>query len=94
MPKYWTGWLSHKCHRNGKPTSFHYWCSGERCSDGKKTWVATITAESEKDAEKILRCHFAGVEMRFCDEVADDFTPSNRFPIENSWKEPEVDDAS
>ena len=63
-----------------------WWCSGYRCSDEAATLCALVAAEDERRAEAAVKVDWPEAEeWRFCEERADDWRPTDRFPIESEW---------
>jgi hypothetical protein len=90
MKRYWVSWCQPgedyrplTCPPN--ESVLGWWCSGEYGDDEETihTLCALIRAGSVKDAKGVILKDWpeAG-QWRFCREVAKDFSPGDRFPIE------------
>lgn len=67
------------------PSNMDYWCSGYD-SDGMPILCALIDAESDVRAREQIAAYWpetTGVNWRTWDEKPDDWTPGDRFPLEN-----------
>jgi len=87
MTRFWVSWWSSYHIKMGctKPP-FQAWISGERGwneewhDSAEVSLVAVIDAESEAQIWEGVKKHFPDYDPRFCDEVADDWQPNDRFP--------------
>ena len=64
-----------------------YWCSGYRGSDDAATMCAWVVAGSEDEANALISSEKywpEAEEWRFCNEVEDEWVPSDRFPLDKS----------
>lgn len=86
MSRFWVSWWSSNHIDDGcTAPPVQYWVSGERardddCRDYDQSMCAVIDAKSEADIWAMVKRHFPDYEARFCNLVAPDFEPSNRFP--------------
>lgn len=83
MNRYWCSWWSGYYEDEGctKP-SFQIWISGNRDRDEERDQLsicAVIDANNEEEILKAISFHFPDYEIRFIEQVADDYIPSNRF---------------
>lgn len=67
-----------------------WWKSGEAGDGSYATLCACVEAPDEEAAQAAVLKSWPPykkklVEWRFCEPVADDFTPGDRFPIESGW---------
>ena len=86
--RHWASWWSGYYQSEGctKPP-YTTWVSGERdrTNDDTKSdfsFCAVMVAHSADQCEAAIKRHYPDYEMRFCNEVADDFMPGSRFPGE------------
>lgn len=65
-----------------------WWCSGE-FGDGDDvvhTLCAVVEADTEEHAKGIIHIEWPDLgEWRFCSEVAGDWSPGDRFPLDDAW---------
>jgi hypothetical protein len=93
MIRHWVSWWSGNYQDEGcTAPPFQVWVSGSRFRDtnddrDEQSLCAVIDADSEQAIKETVAKHYPDYEMRFCNPVADDFQPSNRFPgFENRTK--------
>lgn len=85
MMRFWVSWWSGYYEDEGctKPP-FQVWISGSRNRDEERDEVslcAVVDASSEGQVWNAVKRHFPDFEMRFCDEVSNDWSPPrDRFP--------------
>lgn len=87
MKKFWVSWWHSSEDMGEFELHTPWWISGWR-EDGYASVVATVLANSEAAAEKIVRGSYdnkqVALSWRFCDEQPEDWTPFNsrfkRFP--------------
>lgn len=77
MKRFWISWYSKLEPEN---TPFDCWITGETMDEPPAfTYVGDIQAESENDAFNQVGVIFSDWKYRFCDEIAADWQPSDRF---------------
>ena len=86
MKRYWVSWWSGNYESEGcKNPPFKVWVSGsrDRKGDGDKddlSMCAVIDAPSEQVIKAALKKYYPDMEDRFCERVAGDWAPTDRFP--------------
>lgn len=86
MQRYWVSWWSGNYADEGctKPP-FRPFVSGYKDSQKDEdkdlcSFCTLMEAKSEDDIWKLVDKHYPDYEERFCELVADDYMPNNRFP--------------
>lgn len=62
-----------------------WWCSGYNSSDHAYIFLC-VDATSEKEAWKTVMYEWPEAKQDFCEEVAKNFVPGDRFPLTNDWE--------
>ena len=96
--RYWLSWYEKS--EDHRPLKYPpgknilgWWCSGYRGDGESKTMVALVKAGSESIAWLHVERDWPqpqGMEQRFCNEVSDNWRPSDRFPIAD-WMKPRIE---
>lgn len=90
--RFWLSW--HQPGEDFRPLAYPpnaailgWWLSGRDAND-VATLCALVTAEDETAAKQAVRIDWPEAERwRFCNQVADDFLPGDRFPLKPWMKE-------
>lgn len=93
MKRFWLSWYeTSQDYRpiNAPPNRavLAWWCSGASGTN-VPTLVALVEAEDESTAKTAIAVDWPPAEervWRFCDEVAFDWRPGDRFPIDKPWE--------
>ena len=94
MKRFWLSWYQpvgadedwrpiYDKKKESEPLKHRYWCSGEvGIPTVAVTVCALVDAKSEADAWRKVKRYWPDMgEVRFCNEVAADYTPGDRFPM-------------
>lgn len=90
MKRFWISWYQptddyrpvYDPKKESEPLDHNYWASGQRGSDNAWTMCAIVFGKTEAAAKKTIQVYWPEAkEWRFCEEVSEDWTPGDRFPM-------------
>jgi len=77
--RFWVGWTTTKEENQAATPAFKTWLTAQSSDNGIWNLVGDIRAVDEADVWKQVASAYPNYKMRFCNQVALDYKPSDRF---------------